>query len=519
MLFVSSVLLVASFENINLDFCVWFSFIPFFFVVKNKAKKGAFLAGLFFGLLFNLMAIYWLVYTISFYGAINVVLSFFIFLLLVAYLALYFGLFAWLYKIIIKRFDSVFVAPIIFVALEYLRTYMLSGFPWILLGYSLYKRPILTQFSDITGVYGQTFLIVLINSMFFRIIKYFKSERKKKYIFEAAGTILILVAVVIYGTFTLKSDIEVGDELSVALIQGNIPQAQKWDKKFKRQTIDIYSELTMQAVDEIALDKGAELSEPALVVWPETASPFYMQSSTKYRDELIKLAESSGSYLLTGGLSFKPSDEEIEEYKLLNSAFLISPEKKIIGRYDKVHLVPFGEYVPMPTVLFFVNKITDGVGDFSSGGEAKNLTMGEGGLELGVLICYESIFPDLVRQFTDKGADLLINITNDAWFGDTSAPHQQVSMAAFRAVENKRYLIRAANTGVSMVVDPFGRVIKKTGTYEDGFITGKIRPVKKRTFYAEHGDLFAQVVSVTLFLLLVLSYLKRAAYFLAVRFL
>jgi apolipoprotein N-acyltransferase len=517
---VSAAAFACSFESINIDIFIWFAFFPFFFIIEKKSLKEAFHSGFFVGIIFYLLTIYWLIYTVSHFGKINVILSFFIFLLLVMYLALFFGIFALLHNYTKKRFDSVLLAPIIWVTLEYLRAHFLTGFPWILLGYSLYKRPVLTQFSDITGVYGQSFLIVLINSAVYRVYLYIKGERLKKYLVEAAASIIILIAAVIYGVNALDGDIINNEEVvRVGLTQGNIPQDMKWDDGYKRTTMDIYIGLTRDAAKELEAEYAEsaggkdepKMPVPRLIVWPETAAPFYMQTETKLRSEMLALAGDTGSYILAGSLAFDfvTDDPDDKDYLLFNSAFLMSPRETILGRYDKVHLVPFGEYVPLHKILFFVNKLTEGVGDFSSGETAKNLVMNDYGYKFGVLICYESIFPNLVREFVDGGGDFLVNITNDAWFGNTSAPHQQLSMAAFRAVENKRYLIRSGNTGVSGIIDPFGRVLKKTAVFTKAFVTGEIRTVNKKTFYTKHGNIFAKIISLAFLILLLLSYRSR----------
>jgi apolipoprotein N-acyltransferase len=512
LLSVSAVLLACSFESLGLDFFVWFALVPLLITIEDKSPREAFRLGFVTGILFYLLTIYWLVYTVSFYGKINLLLSVFVFFLLVLYLAAFFGLFALLHCHLKKRFDTIFVAPVIWVALEYLKTYLFSGFPWILLGYSIYKRPLLTQFSDITGVYGQSFLIVLINLALYRLYRYFKVGRKRRYVTELAITLIIFVAAISYGVRTMRTPIiDYARPIKVGLTQGNIDQDLKWDKSHKKVTMDTYFALTDEAIKEI--NETYPENGATLIVWPETATPFYMQTQTDYRGELLKLAGRTGAYLLTGGLAFdvKSDQQGDSDYDLYNSAFLLSSKEEIIGRYDKVHLVPFGEYVPLSKILFFVNKLTQGIGDFTSGKTAKPLTMDDDNIRLGTLICYESIFPNLVRSFAKNGADVLVNITNDAWFGDTSAPYQQISMAVLRAVENKRYLIRAANTGITTIIDPFGRTLKATGIFKKAYLTGKVYTVTKKTFYSEHGDIFSQLVSAILALLLLLSFRKKLA--------
>ncbi len=507
----SAALLSCAFEKIGIDIFAWFAFLPFFLVTGKKAPKEAFFAGLFFGIVFYLLTIYWLVYTITYYGQINALLSFFICLLLVLYLAAYIGLFAMLLRFTAKRFDSLFLAPVIWVAMEYLKTYMLTGFPWNLIGYSIYKRTTIIQFADITGVYGLSFLILLVNYAIYRAYIYIKGDRQRKYLVEAAASILALIAVAAYGIHARDGNIINKDErIRVSVTQGNIRQDLKWDKDFRSEIIEIYNRLTI--VSNAMIDRGAySKASPKLIVWPETAAPFYMQNDTNARGNLLKLAKRTGAYMLVGALAFEADEENHEEYSLLNSAFLLSPDMTILGRYDKVHLVPFGEYVPLAKLLFFVNKLTEGIGDFSSGGSPKNLIMNDFGYSFATLICYESIFPNLTRGFVKDGADFLVNITNDAWFGKTSAPYQQISMAVLRAVENKRYLIRAANTGISAFIDPFGKITQRTGLFVEDVLTGEVATVNKMTFYSKHGDVFSQIISWILVMLIIASYRRKGA--------
>ncbi len=516
LLTLSAVALACSFENINIDALIWVGLLPFFIVIEKKSAKGSFLAGLYVGLVFYFLTMYWLIATLSTYGAMNIVLCTLIFLLLALYLAAFFGLFAMLHRYTLKRFDSVFIAPLIWVPLEYLRTYLISGFPWILFGYATYRRFGLTQVADITGVYGQSFLILLVNSALYRMYRYFTSEKKKLYKIEAAITCAIFIAALLYGALSLdESIINKNNPIKVGLTQGNIAQELKWSENSRETTMENYTELTQKATEDIQKNSNYDNSPPTLIVWPETAAPFYIQNATNDRAKLIRLAKENNAYILTGALAYEPKyDDPDGEYDYFNSAFLIPPTEDASGevklsRYDKVHLVPFGEYVPIHKILFFVDKLTEGIGDFTSGKKAKNLKMVGHNYEFGVLICYESIFPNLVRNFVNNGADFLVNITNDAWFGDTSAPHQQVSMAAFRAVENKRYLIRAANTGISLVIDPFGRVIKNTKLLDRAYLTDEIYTINKDTFYSKYGDVFAVTLSVILLLMLFLAYRKN----------
>ena len=283
----------------------------------------------------------------------------------------------------------------------------------------------------------------------------------------------------IYGRVRL-SELPPGDRqgtpLRVALIQGNIPQDIKWEPKFQEETVRTYTDLTSRTWSV----------HPELIIWPETATPFFFQDSLNFQARILDLAQKMGAPLLFGSPAFDRKGREIHYY---NSAFLISPEKKILGRYDKVHLVPFGEYAPLSGILGFTREIIGAMGDFHSGEEVVNLALPQG--KFGVLICYEAIFPDLTRRFVDKGAQFLVNITNDAWFGRTAAPYQHISMARLRAIENRVSIARAANTGVSGFIDPAGRLVTSSEIFTKAILSGTIYLRKGSSFYTRFGDLFS----------------------------
>ncbi|HWU40190.1 MAG TPA: apolipoprotein N-acyltransferase, partial [Candidatus Acidoferrum sp.] len=266
-----------------------------------------------------------------------------------------------------------------------------------------------------------------------------------------------------------------GTPIRIALLQGNIPQDVKWEPKFQEETMAIYMDLTLRA----------QATLPQLVIWPETATPFFFQDSFPYRSRILDLAQKLQTHLLFGSPGYDRKGREIHYY---NSAFLISPEGKVSGRYDKIHLVPFGEYAPLTGIFGFTRDIIGAMGDFHSGEEVRNLAIAQG--KFGVLICYEAIFPDLTRQFVDQGALFLVNITNDAWFGHTAAPYQHLSMVALRAVENRVPIARAANTGVSGFIHPSGRILQASDIFTKAIVSGNIYLSKRWSFYTQFGDLF-----------------------------
>jgi apolipoprotein N-acyltransferase len=304
-----------------------------------------------------------------------------------------------------------------------------------------------------------------------------------------------LAAVTIaYGHFRLSRGSQVGDSpkyLRTAIIQPNIDQSVKWDPAYQAKTISIYERLTRSSYG----------FGPELIVWPEAALPFFFQQDVKFASRVFSLAEESGAFLIFGSPAYKRVHSITRYY---NRAYLISPANKTPQYYDKIHLVPFGEYVPLKGLLSFINRLVPAAGDFASGEEKG--PMSHGGLSTGVIICFEAIFPELARAHVRGGARILVNITNDAWFGMSSAPYQHLSMAAFRAVENKRPLVRAANTGISAYIDAQGKIVLWGGLFREEVLKASVNITKSPlTFYTRFGDLFA-------FLLLAFSSIKLLSY-------
>ena len=244
--------------------------------------------------------------------------------------------------------------------------------------------------------------------------------------------------------------------------------------------------------------------KPDLILWPETATPFFFQDAKEYQPLVLDIPINTKAFLLFGSPSYKIEKGKVNHY---NSAYLASPSGQIIGKYDKIHLVPFGEYVPLSELLSFIGSLGEGIGDFKSGQEIFNFSLPQG--KFGALICFEIIFPDLCRRFVKQGADFLVTITNDAWFGRTSAPYQHFSIAAFRAVENRVFVARAANTGITGLIGPTGKILKQGAIFTEETMTGTIHLMKEKTFYTHYGDVFAWVCSGFSVLLLSIAIFRR----------
>jgi apolipoprotein N-acyltransferase len=439
------------------------------------------------GLAHYLTLIYWLSHTMTTYGHLPFYVSLPILFLLSFYLAFYIALFSIsVARLCPSPISLFFTAPLIWVSLEYIRSFLFTGFPWELLGYSQFNMLHIIQISDIFGVYGVSFCIVLFNTTLFLIYLGLtgKDWRKKSIGTKQAATATAAVAVIFvavwgYGVRQMHrfhERIVDSPSIKATIIQGNIDQAKKWDPAFQRSSTLKYIRLSLLS----------KKFKPDLVVWPETATPFYFTKNIELSKLVFSGIRETGTDFLIGSPAFNVKDGKIEYF---NSAFLVDAAGNVRGRYDKSHLVPFGEYVPLKKWLPFVGKMVESVGDFRAG--EKGLTLKWKNFRIGVLICYEVIFPPLARAMVRNNASLLINITNDAWYGRSSAPYEHFSMAIFRAVENRRSLVRAANTGVSGFIDPSGSVIESTDLFKDAVITQKIPMLEVKTFYSRFGDVFA----------------------------
>lgn len=477
----SGLLLSACFPSIGLPFLSWVSLIPLFYALRLQGAVNGLLLGGVTGLVFFIATVHWVTNSVHYYGGIPLIPASLITLLLCAVLSLFFAAFgAGMVRLRQRHPLLLFLsAPALWTALELARTYVFSGFPWALLGYSQYRVLPLLQFADITGVYGISFLIVLVNTALFELLQ----DRRRYPALIAA--LLLTGGALAYGTIKLREP-EGNGGITVSVVQGNIEQDRKWDPAYQAGTISIYKRLTVEALKK----------KPDLVLWPETATPFYFGGSGDNRvlsDDLKLFVRSTGTPLLTGSPTYEVKPGRVVE--LRNSAFLLGGDGNIAAVYHKHHLVPFGEYVPLKELLFFVEKMVEAVGDFEAGSDFTVMKVKTSKprteTAFSTVICYEIIFPDLVRRFVDNGATVIATITNDAWFGRTAAPAQHFSMAVLRAVENRVPVARAANTGISGFIDAKGRVLDSSRIFTEDVLTRTLTPGVKKTFYTKHGDVFA----------------------------
>ncbi|MBI5892995.1 MAG: apolipoprotein N-acyltransferase [Deltaproteobacteria bacterium] len=490
---VSGFALVFAFPPFDIWLIAWFGIVPLFFAIHDKKPFERFLIGFICGIVFFLGTVYWVVNSMTNYGGVPVWASVLVLLLLVIVLSLYPAVFGYLAFSLQPSAFSLLLVPCLWVSLEYIRTFLFTGFPWVLLGYSQTTFLPIMQIADITGVYGVSFLVVMVNVFLFKIIRYFSDGKDSPPIKEGILVFSILILALGYGYFRIGQIDKVTKnwkQFKVGIAQGNIDQAHKWDPAYQEETISIYKNLSMDMAN-----KNIDL-----IVWPETATPFWLQSDEKLGPIVFDVAKTLSVNLITGSPSYRYSLDGLTT-NYFNSVFLISKKGEISGRYDKVHLVPFGEYVPLKRFLPF-EKLVAGIGDFSAGKDVEPLSLNSD--TFGVLICFEIIFPHLARKFLNQGADFLITVTNDAWFGKSSAPYQHLSQSLVRSIENRVFLVRAANTGISAVIDPVGRITKKSGifTRESLIDTISLKEKSFKTFYTRYGDVFAigcVVVSIIVF--------------------
>lgn len=484
--------------------------------LKARPLRSA-VGGFVFGLVYHLALLYWILIVLGRYGGLPLWISLLALCALAAYMACFSAVFCGLFSLLVGRSwrqqersvaALVWIAPLLWVGLDSVRSVLFSGFPWMDLGYGLFAQPQLIQAADIGGHHLVSFSVVLTNSLVVALINRQQQQQGRAgccnlrlepwFLLLAVVFLVVVVGYSLVRYQRVLAMIPRALQAQVAVVQGNIDQATKWSPVTKAATVDTYVRLSGQARSDGAVD---------LVIWPETAVPFYPQ-----RDALIKkvvdFVTTSDTWLLTGAPMYsvvqQPDGAELIRY--WNSAILVGPGGRFGGQYDKQHLVPFGEYVPLRPYLPFLQPLVVNIDDFSAGTATKPLILGS--MQLGILICYESIFPEIASASVMQGANLLVNITNDAWYGRSIAPYQSMAMAVFRAVENKRSLVRSANTGISGFVDPLGRITDQTEIFTEAALVAQVPLFDIQTVFHRNGSRFGLACAVLVVFLLVLSWYR-----------
>ncbi len=500
--------LTLAFPPFHLGFLAYIGLIPFFVLLEKKDFKETLRWGYLTGFFVNLGTLYWIGW-VTVPGAVAAIL----------YLPVYFVLYALVHNFVRDYLPEryfYYSVPFLWVGLEFIRSLGVLGFPWNSLAYTQTYYLSLIQYAEYTSLFGVSFWVVWLNVIILLLFKNAGNYRKVAFYF----VILVVLFIVpfIYGKLYVPHDEDGREEkIRVGLVQGNIDPMEKWDSSFRVTNLKIYQSMTYGLASD-SLD---------LIIWPETATPVYLRDSEVYLQAIHRLVDSLNVPLITGTPDYQFNSDG--SYKTYNAVFSFVPGKKNFDVYRKLHLVPFGERVPFtetfPFIADLLEKLEMGEGNFSPGDSIVSfkiplLKKKDTGIAderkyflAPVVICFESLFSDLVRKFVMNGADMLIIITNDAWFGRSQAPYHHAQAAVFRAIENRISIARCANTGVSSFIDAYGHVTQETPIWVRTTIVGEVALRQKTTFFNKHGHLFTKTVSfiglLSLMLSIILSLLKK----------
>ncbi|MBI2819914.1 MAG: apolipoprotein N-acyltransferase [Acidobacteria bacterium] len=481
----SGLLLVLSFPKFNLLPLAAVALLPLLLTTAKEASaKRRFLGGYLAGVVFFAGTCYWIYNVQRDYGGLSVPAAAGVFALFCGVLAFYFSVFSWLAGYLWRLSWGPAAIPLLWVALEYARTHLMTGFPWLLVGYALTDNYPLARLAQWTGVYGLSYLLVgLTVACIWLLIRP-----------GALATMHLLAVVGLFCWLSISAvEEQYAEDQRAFLVQTNIPQdtaLTRWDVQTQAPLLNRLRELTVRSV--------RQPGRPALVVWPEVPVPFYYGNDSFTRPYAEQIARQTKSYFLMGIVGYAAGSDRQSP---TNSAVLLDPSGKLISQYDKIHLVPFGEYVPLRRWLTIVEKVTAEVGDFVPGEQLVVSTLPGG--KMSILICYEAIFPDLVRRFVHEGAQVLVNISNDGWYGSSAARYQHLLMARMRAIENHRFVLRATNNGITAVIRPDGQLADQIPPDRAGVLQARWSFETDETFYTRHGDWFAWIAGVVALLALI----------------
>lgn len=487
----TSLFLILAFPRPDLGLFSLIALLPLLSAIEGKQRTRAFLTGWAAGFVWFFFSLNWIAGTLREFGHIPFPLNQLVISLLCLILALHTGIFSFL----VASFGrvsvwSVLLYPSFWVALEYFRSWVPVPFPWLLLGSAFWKQPFASGLFAISGVFGVSFAVVAVNTLLFF---FYRSARDRKtgeasgWLAAAAGVVGVLILV---SSAAARQD--VGRKITVAVVQGNYAQEIKWEESYREEVISTYLSLSRAAASE-----GAEL-----IVWPETAMPFYYQVEPDIAERLKKMVREEKVHLVFGSPAF---DIKGSDLLLYNRAYHISPEGAE-EYYDKIKLVPFGEYVPFQGLIPFVERIVPGVGDYAAGRWTAPFNTP---VRSGALICYEISIPSLSRREVGDGARIILNLTNDAWFGRSWGPYQHLAMAALRAAENQVPIVRAANTGMSAVFDRSGRMVAGIGLFRKGYVLSTVEAGTGRSFYTKWGNLIVYLSVIVILFVALKRLVKR----------
>jgi len=477
-------LIAACFLRFDLFPLAWVAFVPLLWAIAQaRTPREAARIGVVAGLVTNVPAFYWLVYTIHVFGGFGYPLAIFFYGCLSLYAATEFVLFA----VALQRTGSgplTLAAPVLWVSLEFLFPNL---FPWRMANCQLHA-PLLMQIGDVTGPFGLSFVMLWVSAALAEVL------RRPRRLAPLAAAAVATAAVALYGAVRLPMidrAMHAAPTVRVGLVQGDVSLKEKGDERYFDINLDKYQQLSEGLQDDADV-----------IVWPETVSQRWVQADATRLESKDNPFDDLRRTLIFGGLAFRlHGTEDPEEF---NSAFLIGPGGAVLARYDKHILMPFGEYLPLASYIPRLKELSPETAGFTFGTGVSLFTI-PGTTTIGPLICYEDLVPGMSRRETSAGAEVLLNILNDAWYGDTAAPYQHQALALWRAIENRRYLLRGSNSGVTSIIDAAGRVVAEGGLFRAEVVKGTVPRLRVRTFYTRYGNVFGWLVVAGAALLLAIS--------------
>ena len=497
----TTLLLILSFPNFEFSFLAWIALVPLLLVLARRPSPlRMFFLGWAVGSVFFYVSCYWLTYSMIHYGGLPTVLAYVLLLPPAVVVGIFHGLFAALVALVVKRWGhlALLLAPVFWSALEWFRLGV-TGQLWNALGYSQAYHSLVIQPAKWGGVYAVSFLILAINAA---IVLFIIGRSKWTVVAPLATALLVLLVIWISPLFVTVSDASVTSQVNVVALQPNVPMKAVKTLAETKELLDRHWSLSSAALANLPDDKL-----PRLVIWPESPMNFTYASDLAFQEQLRSFAQANRTSLLFNSL------EPAVPNGFYNSALLINQEGRLISQYDKIRLMPFGEYVPLPQWLPGASLITGIVGDFTAGDNFTVMPFGE--YRAGVFICIESAYPWIARELTNEGAQVLINISNDGYLGPTAVMRQHLGNVIFRAVENGRPIVRVTNTGITALIYPDGKIYDETPSFQPDVRVWKVGPsLVASTFYGRHGDLFVYLcAAITLLVSLALLFkpAKRAS--------
>lgn len=485
------------FPKANWFFLCWIAFIPLLYaLLRGRGGEGelldsegrslrpftlrqGFVVAWVSGILWYIGTCYWIYPVMHGYGNLNTLASGLITMGYCLIMGMHHGVFGMLVVLLARRSNlgnrgPLLLAPVFWTALEFFRDRVI-GVPWQPLGGAQVDNIPFTQIAQLTGVYGLSFAIMLVNCAFTAGLLLFGRRRKNLLISAAAAAVALQIGVFVRPAMPSTTR-------QAVLVQQNAPIINGWTQEQYDRLIAELAQISVQA------EPKNPPGSPDLIVWNESPAPFYADDP-RFLAWITTIARSANSYVIAGSIGHADAKDAQGNRQPLNSAIVVDPQGNVMGRYDKIHLVPFGEYVPFKNLLFFADKLVHEVGDFARGTDRKVFDLN--GTKAGVVICYESVFPDEVREFAANGAQVFVNISDDGWYGETSAPYQHLQMSRMRAIENHRWVLLSTNNGITAVIDPLGRVINKAERNVRAVLIARYAPQMETTFYTSYGDIFA----------------------------